>query len=178
MDNARAILQSKRSIGDRVRGPDGAALTSPGAAELAAPDLAGGRLLSREAVLALRADPRRAVTEAAICCLLCGRCMRQLTNTHLSGHGTSAAEYKRRFGYNRRRPLMCHELRRLYADRAVRVKLADYIRIRPVLITPELRRQGGRRLITLEERLTRAEAQHRRPAAASGPAVLPVAAEA
>jgi hypothetical protein len=133
---------------------------------------AGVRLLSKEAVLALRSDPRRAIEEDTICCLLCGRCMRQLTNTHLSAHGTSAIEYKRRFGYNRRRPLMCHELQRLYAERAIRVKLADHIRIRPVLITPELRRRGGRRLITLEERLTRADAQHRRPAPAPEAEIL------
>jgi hypothetical protein len=119
-----------------------------------------------DVLLALQADPRRAVAEDAICCLVCGRCLRQLTNTHLDAHGISAAEYKRRFGYNRRRPLMCRELQRLYAERAVRVKLADHIRIRPVLIAPELRRRGGRRPITLEERLTRAEAQQRRPALA------------
>jgi predicted transcriptional regulator len=127
---------------------------------------AQARLLTKDALRALEADPRQAVTEDAICCLICGRWLRQLTNTHLDAHETSAAEYKRRFGYNRRRPLMCLGLQRLYAERAVRVKLADHIRIRPVLIAPELRQRGGRRPIALEERLTRAEAQHRRPALA------------
>jgi hypothetical protein len=127
-------------------------------------------VLSRDIILTLRADPRRAVGEDAICCLLCGRHLRQLTNTHLGAHGTSAAEYKRTFGYNRRRPLMCLALQRLYADRAVRVKLAAYIRVRPVLIAPELRRRGGRRAISLEERLTRAEVHQRRPALSPAPA--------
>jgi hypothetical protein len=109
----------------------------------------------------LRADPRRAVREEAIHCLLCGRAFRQLTNTHLGAHGTSAAEYKRRFGYNRRRPLMCRQLRRLYAARAVRTRLAERIRIRPILVRPELRRQGGMRTLSLEERLTRRDARRR-----------------
>src|SRR5262245_14309715 len=49
----------------------------------------------------LRADPRRAIQEDTIHCLICGREFRQLTNTHLRAHTVSAEEYKRRFGYNR-----------------------------------------------------------------------------
>jgi hypothetical protein len=119
-------------------------------------------------------DPRQAVDEESICCLFCGGILRQLTNTHLRAHGVSADEYKRRFGYNRRRPLMCRALWRLYAARAVRVGLADRIRSRPILTQPELRRRGGTRTITLEERLTRQEAQRRLRgplAVAGGPSV-------
>jgi hypothetical protein len=105
----------------------------------------------------LRADPRRAVGEDAIVCLLCGGTFRQLTNTHLRGHGLTADEYKRRFGYNRRRALMCAALRRVYAERAVRTDLASRIGWRPIVQEPELRRLGGMRPTTLEERLTRAE---------------------
>jgi hypothetical protein len=105
----------------------------------------------------LLADPRRAVTEEAIVCLLCGRTFRQLTNTHLRGHGLTADGYKRRFGYNRRRALMCGALRRVYAERALRTELASRIGWRPIVHEPELRRQGGMRPTTLEERLTRAE---------------------
>jgi len=59
---------------------------------------------------ALRADPRQAVQDDHIRCLVCGRAFRQLTNTHLRAHLTSVVEYKRRFGFNRGRPLMCREL--------------------------------------------------------------------
>jgi hypothetical protein len=116
-------------------------------------------------VASLVADPRRAVTEEAIVCLLCGGLFRQLTNTHLRGHGMTADEYKRRFGYNRRRALMCAALRRLYAERALRTELASHIGWRPIVIVPELRRRGGMRPTTLEERLTRAERRlaHRGP---------------
>ena len=106
---------------------------------------------------ALLADPRRAVTDDAIVCLLCGGAFRQLTNTHLRGHGMTADQYKRRFGYNRRRALMCGTLRRVYAERALRTELAARIGWRPIVKEPALRRLGGMRPTTLEERLTRAE---------------------
>ncbi len=110
---------------------------------------------SRRGLSGLRADPRQAVQEDTIHCLVCGGAFRQLTNTHLRSHGLTADEYKRRFGYNRGRPLMCRALRSLYADRAVRNGLASRIRQRPILARPELRRRGGARTIALEELLTR-----------------------
>ena len=110
---------------------------------------------------ALRADPRQAILEDAILCLICGRALRQLTNTHLRAHGLGASEYKDQFGYNRGRPLMCRALQRLYAERAVKSGLADRIRCRPILVQPELRRRGGARRIALEELLTRREARRK-----------------
>lgn len=112
---------------------------------------------SRRTLSGLRADPRQAVQQDSIHCLVCGGVFRQLTNTHLRSHGLTADEYKRRFGYNRGRPLMCRALRLLYADRAVRNGLAARIRQRPILARPELRRRGGARTIALEELLTRRE---------------------
>lgn len=106
---------------------------------------------------ALEGDPRRAVREEAIVCLVCGGTFRQLNSTHLGLHGMTAEAYKRKFGYNLRRPLMCGALRRLYAERAVLVGLAAAIRLRPILAQPELRRRGGLQPIALEEILTRRE---------------------
>jgi len=99
------------------------------------------------------------VEEERIVCLICGTRFRQLTNTHLRGHTLSALEYKWRFGYNRRRPLMCRALSRLYAERAVRSDLASRIRSRPIVADPELRRRGGMRPVALEELLTRRDAR-------------------
>jgi predicted transcriptional regulator len=104
---------------------------------------------------ALRQDPRRAIDAQTIVCLICGGRFRQLTNTHLGCHGITSREYKERFGYNPGRALMSTQLRRVYAERAVRVGLASRIRWRPVVSEPELRRLGGIRPIRLEERLTR-----------------------
>jgi hypothetical protein len=118
-------------------------------------------LHSRQPLAFLRADPRQAVQHDSIRCLVCGGTFRQLTNTHLRGHRMTADEYKRRFGYNRGRPLMCRALRSLYADRAVKSGLAARIRQRPILVRPELRKQGGTRQIALEELLTRREVRRR-----------------
>jgi predicted transcriptional regulator len=107
----------------------------------------------------LHRDPRRAVGEERIVCLICAARFRQLTSTHLRGHALSALEYKLRFGYNRGRPLMCRALSRLYAERAVRSGLASRIRNRPIVADPELRRLGGRRSVALEELLTRRDAR-------------------
>jgi hypothetical protein len=119
----------------------------------------------------LLADPRRAVTDDAIVCLLCGSAFRQLTNTHLRGHGMTAGQYKLRFGYNRRRALMCGTLRRIYAERALRNELAARIGWRPIVEEPALRRLGGMRPTTLEERLTRAD---RRSNRTGGPVLVSV----
>src|SRR5262249_35416830 len=110
---------------------------------------------------ALRQDPRRAIDAETIVCLICGGRFRQLTNTHLGAHGLTSQAYKDRFGYNPGRARMCDTLRQVYADRAIRVGLAARIRWRPVVAEPELRRRGGIRPITLEERLTRRDLQWR-----------------
>ena len=106
-------------------------------------------------------DPRRAIHEDDIMCLVCGACFRQLTNTHLRSHGLTTASYKVRFGYNRRRPLMSRALRRMYTARAVQSNLASQIRCRPIVSNPELRKQGGHRSMALEEVLTRIDARSR-----------------
>jgi hypothetical protein len=129
-----------------------------GAPRLYAPDPAS---LGASVLAALCADPRQAIQEDSICCLICGGAFRQLTNTHLRGHGLCAAEYKARFGYNRGRPLMCRILARMYAERARNAGLAARIRRRPILLEPELRRRGGTRRISLEELLTRREIRQR-----------------
>ena len=107
-------------------------------------------------------DPRRAVHEQDIMCLVCGKCFRQLTNTHLRSHDLTTASYKTRFGYNRRRPLMSQVLQRMYTARAIQTSLASRIRCRPILSNPELRKLGGHRPIALEEVLARRDAQLRR----------------
>jgi hypothetical protein len=112
----------------------------------------------------LEHDPRRAIREDVIICLICSRPLRQLTNSHLRAHGTTTEAYKRRFGYNARRPLMCLALCRLYSERSIRTGLASHIRERPIVSRPELRALGGRRPLAWEEILTRFEMHRRRRA--------------
>ena len=108
-------------------------------------------------------DPRSAIGDQEILCLVCGRAFGQLTNTHLRSHGLAAEAYREAFGYNRRTALMARELRAFYRDRAVQIRLAGRIRENPLRRDPGLCAQGPRRAIRLEEQLNRREAA--RPAA-------------
>jgi predicted transcriptional regulator len=140
--------------------PPGVAIRAAGAALLAPAVTAAPSPLAR-----LDHDPRRAIGEGAIVCLMCGRPFRQLTNSHLRRHGVTTEQYKGTFGYNARRPLMCRALQRLYIERSVRSGLASRIRERPIVARPELRAKGGRRTLAWEEVLTRFEARLRLAAA-------------
>jgi len=100
-------------------------------------------------------DPRLAITETGVVCLVCGLSVRHLTNTHLRRHGLTSEEYKRQFGYNLHRALMITRVRDVHADNALKSGLAERIRHRPILEGVALRRLGGRHSHTLEESLTR-----------------------
>src|SRR5262245_14769064 len=97
-----------------------AAISEPSRSVGARPNQANSLGMSKTP---LETDPRRAIQDETIRCLICGRTFGQLTNTHLRTHGTRAGEYKRRFGYNLSQAIMCRKLRRLYAERAVRAGL-------------------------------------------------------
>src|SRR5262245_36924574 len=106
-----------------------------------------------------RRDPRRAITETGVFCLICGHSFRHLTNTHLRRHGLTSTEYKQQFGYNIRRALMRPSSRRTHSVNAVKSGLASRIRNRRLLEDLELKRAGGRRAHSLEELLTRRDHQ-------------------
>src|SRR5262245_29414984 len=118
--------------------------------------------LSRARLAEFLRDPRRAITEGGVVCLVCGHSFRHLTNTHLRAHELTSNEYKQRFGYNMSRALMVAPLRRTHSDNASQSGLAERIRRRPIVEDIELRRLGGRRPHTLEETLTRRERPPRR----------------
>lgn len=109
------------------------------------------------ALAAYHRDPRLAITENGVVCLVCGHSFRHLTNTHLRAHGLTSDEYKLRFGYNVRRALMVAAVRRTHSENANRSGLAMRIRRRPIMDDIELRRLGGRHRHTLEETLARRE---------------------
>ena len=108
----------------------------------------------------LRQDPRRAITEDGVVCLVCGAVFRHLTNTHLVHHAMTSSDYKHSFGYNGRRALMAHAVRRMHADNAVRRGLARMIQRRPIVEDPSLRARGGARPRAYEEGLRRRENGH------------------
>jgi hypothetical protein len=65
----------------------------------------------------------------------------------------TSADYKQSFGYNGRRSLMAHAVRRMHADNAVQRGLARMIRRRPIVDDPALRARGGARQRGYEEGL-------------------------
>src|SRR5262245_43700868 len=105
----------------------------------------------------LARDPRRAILEDGVVCLVCGGVFKHLTNTHLLRHGLTSEAYKRRFGYNEGRPLMAAHVRRVHAANAVRSGLAARIRHRPIVVNPGLRWRGGSPGRRLEQSLRRRE---------------------
>ena len=110
---------------------------------------------------ALWRDPRRAILDEGIVCLVCGRTFRHLTNTHLAHHGLTSESYKQSFGYNGGRSLMGHAVRQMHADNAIRRGLAQMIRQRPIVADPSLRARDGTRLRAREEWLSRRESGRR-----------------
>ena len=113
--------------------------------------------LSEATLAEYHRDPRLAISEDGVACLVCGHSFRHLTNTHLRAHGLTSDEYKLRFGYNMRRALMVARVRRTHSENASRSGLALRIRRRPIMEDIELRRLGGRHPHALEESLTRRE---------------------
>ena len=110
---------------------------------------------------ALWRDPRRAILDEGIVCLVCGRILRHLTNTHLAHHELTSDSYKQRFGYNGGRSLMGRLVRQRHADNARRRGLAQMIRRRPIVADPTLRSRGGTRVRAREEWLSRREGGRR-----------------
>ncbi|NLI82739.1 MAG: MucR family transcriptional regulator [Deltaproteobacteria bacterium] len=57
-------------------------------------------------------NPKDSIREDKIICLECGTEMRQLTTKHLSSHGLSPREYKRKWGFPLRQSLSAKSLSR------------------------------------------------------------------
>lgn len=63
-------------------------------------------------------DPFSSIQENKIICLECGAEMRQLTANHLSVHGLTPREYKKKYGFPLRQPLSAKSLTRLRSKAA------------------------------------------------------------
>lgn len=59
---------------------------------------------------AARKDPRESIQDDKIVCLECGTEMRQLTTKHLSSHGLTPREYKKKWGFSLKQPLSAKSL--------------------------------------------------------------------
>ncbi len=57
-------------------------------------------------------DPKKAIKEKSIACVLCGKSFKILTKKHLATHGHSAESYREHCGYKKGTPLVCKSLQR------------------------------------------------------------------
>ena len=55
-------------------------------------------------------DPKKAVKEASIVCLECGKSFKVITKKHLASHNLSAEEYRTKHCYKKAQPLVCKSL--------------------------------------------------------------------
>lgn len=57
-------------------------------------------------------DPKKAVKEKTIVCLDCGKSFKILTKKHLSTHGLTPDQYREKWDYPKKMPLVCKSLQR------------------------------------------------------------------
>ena len=57
-------------------------------------------------------DPKKAIKEKSITCVVCGKSFKLLTKKHLGSHGHTAESYREFCGYKKGTPLVCKSLQR------------------------------------------------------------------
>ena len=57
-------------------------------------------------------DPKKAIKEASVTCLECGKSFKVITKKHLASHGLTSEEYKAKYGYKKTQALACKSLAR------------------------------------------------------------------
>ncbi len=65
-----------------------------------------------DAVQAPAADSKKAIKEASITCLECGKSFKVITKKHLATHGLTPEQYRAKYGYKKTQALACKSLAR------------------------------------------------------------------
>lgn len=68
-------------------------------------------------------DPKKAVREKSIICLESGKAFKVLTKRHLAKFGLTPEEYREKWGYAKKMPLVCKELQRQRRKKMKEMKL-------------------------------------------------------
>jgi predicted transcriptional regulator len=74
--------------------------------------------------------PENSIHDDKIICLECGAEFKQLTQTHLSSHGMSPTEYKKKYGFSMRTPLYAKSLTKAVKKRGLPENLKKSIEAR------------------------------------------------
>jgi predicted transcriptional regulator len=68
-------------------------------------------------------DPKKAIREKSVLCCVCGKSFKVLTKKHLASHGLTPEEYREKFGYKKKLPLVCKSLQRERRKKMKEMKL-------------------------------------------------------
>lgn len=68
-------------------------------------------------------DPQKAIREKSILCCACGKSFKVLTKKHLASHNLTPEEYREKFGYKKKLPLVCKSLQRERRKKMKEMKL-------------------------------------------------------
>lgn len=68
-------------------------------------------------------DPAKAIREKSVLCCVCGKSFKILTKKHLASHDLTADEYREKFGYKKKQPLVCKSLQRERRKKMKEMKL-------------------------------------------------------
>lgn len=68
-------------------------------------------------------DPKKAIREKSIVCLESGKSFKVLTKRHLAKFGLTPEEYRAKWGYAKKTPLVCKELQRERRKKMKEMKL-------------------------------------------------------
>ncbi|MDP3427905.1 MAG: MucR family transcriptional regulator [Humidesulfovibrio sp.] len=74
--------------------------------------IGGARGAEEEEPSAPVAEPKKAIREKSIICLESGKSFKVLTKRHLAKFGLTPEEYREKWGYAKKTPLVCKELQR------------------------------------------------------------------
>lgn len=74
--------------------------------------ISGAPVDENEESAAPSTDPKKAVREKSIICLESGKAFKVLTKRHLAKFGLTPDEYREKWGYPKKTPLVCKELQR------------------------------------------------------------------
>lgn len=68
-------------------------------------------------------DPQKAIREKSVICCVCGKSFKILTKKHLATHDLTPEEYREKFGYKKKAPLVCKSLQRERRKKMKEMKL-------------------------------------------------------
>lgn len=79
----------------------------------------GGAMITEEFAV----DPKKAIREKSVLCCECGKSFKILTKKHLASHDLTPEEYREKFGYKKKMPLVCKSLQRERRKKMKEMKL-------------------------------------------------------